>query len=160
MTVHWNRICCAVELDAPSRTAMEHAADLARRFEADLVLVHALPAIPRAASDVLVASRGVAAVEADEAIERLERWRREAERRSGRPVEARVVRGDPAARIVRLVEDLHCDLAVLGTHGRRGLSRLFAGSVAERVARLCERPVLVVRAAEDEGFAQEAALHG
>jgi nucleotide-binding universal stress UspA family protein len=37
------------------------------------------------------------------------------------------------------------DLVVIGTHGRRGLSRLFLGSVAEGVARLATTPVLLVR---------------
>ena len=37
------------------------------------------------------------------------------------------------------------DLIVIGTHGRRGLSRLFLGSVAEGVARVATKPVLLVR---------------
>jgi nucleotide-binding universal stress UspA family protein len=37
------------------------------------------------------------------------------------------------------------DLIVIGTHGRRGLSRLFIGSVAEGVARAASMPVLLVR---------------
>lgn len=38
------------------------------------------------------------------------------------------------------------DLIVIGTHGRRGLRRLFLGSVAEGVARTAEQLVLLVRA--------------
>jgi len=38
------------------------------------------------------------------------------------------------------------DLLVLGTHGRRGPSRWWLGSVAERVVRAAEVPVLVTRA--------------
>jgi nucleotide-binding universal stress UspA family protein len=37
------------------------------------------------------------------------------------------------------------DLIVIGTHGRRGLSRLFLGSVAEGVARAAATPVLLIR---------------
>ncbi|KVW93517.1 universal stress protein [Thiobacillus denitrificans] len=37
------------------------------------------------------------------------------------------------------------DLIVIGTHGRRGLARLFLGSVAEGVARVATKPVLLVR---------------
>ncbi len=37
------------------------------------------------------------------------------------------------------------DLLVLGTHGRRGISHLFLGSVAEHVARISPVPVLLVR---------------
>ncbi|BEP55546.1 universal stress protein [Variovorax sp. V118] len=40
-----------------------------------------------------------------------------------------------------------CDLVVMGTHGRRGLSRLALGSDADRVARSSPVPVLLVRGA-------------
>lgn len=40
----------------------------------------------------------------------------------------------------------HCDLIVMGTHGRRGFSRLALGSAAEGVARTSPVPVLLVRA--------------
>ena len=38
-----------------------------------------------------------------------------------------------------------CDLIVMGTHGRSGLSRVLAGSVAEEVLRKAACPVLVVK---------------
>lgn len=37
------------------------------------------------------------------------------------------------------------DLIVIGTHGRRGLSRLFLGSIAEGVVRVASQPVLLVK---------------
>jgi nucleotide-binding universal stress UspA family protein len=37
------------------------------------------------------------------------------------------------------------DLIVIGTHGRRGIRRFLLGSVAEGVARLASRPVLLIR---------------
>ncbi len=37
------------------------------------------------------------------------------------------------------------DLIVIGTHGRRGLSRLFVGSVAEGIVRVATKPVLLIR---------------
>jgi nucleotide-binding universal stress UspA family protein len=42
-------------------------------------------------------------------------------------------------------EAWQADLIVTGTHGRRGLSRVFLGSVAEGIARVATRPVLLVR---------------
>lgn len=36
------------------------------------------------------------------------------------------------------------DLIVVGTHGRRGLTRLFLGSVAEGIARVATKPVLLI----------------
>ena len=50
-----------------------------------------------------------------------------------------------AEEIAQLAGDLHADLIVVGTHGRRGVSRLLLGSVAEEVVRLASCPVLVMR---------------
>lgn len=46
--------------------------------------------------------------------------------------------------IIEAVNELRCDIVVMGTHGRHGLSRLVLGSVAEKVVRLSNVPVLTV----------------
>jgi hypothetical protein len=51
----------------------------------------------------------------------------------------------PAEEIAQLSADLDADLVVVGTHGRRGVSRMLMGSVAEGVVRLSPCTVLVVR---------------
>lgn len=40
----------------------------------------------------------------------------------------------------------NADLIIVGTHGRRGFRRLLLGSVAESLARISTKPVLLVRA--------------
>jgi nucleotide-binding universal stress UspA family protein len=50
--------------------------------------------------------------------------------------------------IVREARRWHADVIVMGTHGRRGLNRLFLGSDAERVLREATVPVLLVRSQE------------
>jgi nucleotide-binding universal stress UspA family protein len=52
---------------------------------------------------------------------------------------------DVGAGVIRLALQNGCDLIVMGTRGREGLSRVFLGSVAERVSRLAPVPVLLVR---------------
>jgi nucleotide-binding universal stress UspA family protein len=54
--------------------------------------------------------------------------------------------GDPGQEIVRVARDNHCDLIVMGTHGRTGLGRVLLGSVAEQVLRRASCPVLTVKA--------------
>jgi len=54
-----------------------------------------------------------------------------------------VVEGSPTRKIVEMAADF--DLVVIGTLGRSALSKLFMGSVAERVTRYAPCPVLVVR---------------
>ncbi len=51
----------------------------------------------------------------------------------------------PAHEIAQLAADVEADLVVVGTQGRRGISRLLLGSVAEAVVRLAPCPVYVVR---------------
>ena len=52
----------------------------------------------------------------------------------------------PAMGILSYADEHDIDLIVMGTHGRRGLDRLFIGSVAEEVVRLATCPVFTVRA--------------
>jgi nucleotide-binding universal stress UspA family protein len=47
--------------------------------------------------------------------------------------------------ILRIADEIRCDLIVLGTHGRTGVSRLLMGSVAEQIVRRAKCPVLTVR---------------
>ena len=56
----------------------------------------------------------------------------------------RVVAGDPGEVIVKMVEDEKIDLIVMGTHGRKGLSRTLFGSVAEYVVRNAPAPVFTI----------------
>jgi nucleotide-binding universal stress UspA family protein len=52
---------------------------------------------------------------------------------------------DVADVILRHAEQIHTDLLVMGTHGRRGVQRLVIGSVAERALRFSRCPVLLIR---------------
>jgi nucleotide-binding universal stress UspA family protein len=160
--IGWKKICCAVDFESPSRMAMEQAVDLAKRFDAELTLVHVLLPPLSAESDVLVSSRGIAAEEARRDEQRLAEWRAGAERRLGRPVRSRTLSGDPAGEIVSHVREERYDLVVVGTHGRTGVRRAVLGSVAERIARQSPCPVLVGHdeaAHEKEEIASEAALY-
>ena len=53
--------------------------------------------------------------------------------------------GDARDVILRTAEELTADLIVMGTHGRRGISRALLGSVAEMIVRTSPVPVLTVR---------------
>jgi len=69
-----------------------------------------------------------------------------------------VRRGAPAFALATLAEDVDADLLVVGTHGRRGVQRLWNGSVAERVLRLAPCPVLVARTTAAESTEIEPEL--
>jgi nucleotide-binding universal stress UspA family protein len=64
--------------------------------------------------------------------------------------EYHILVGSPAAEIVRFAKENKADLIVMSTHGRRGLSHLLMGSVAEAVVRQALCPVLTMKPAPRE----------
>lgn len=71
----------------------------------------------------------------------------DAARRAGVECTALTAYGQsPADEIVQAAQGRHCDLVFIASHGRRGLSRLIAGSVTQRVLACSPVPVMVYRA--------------
>jgi len=66
----------------------------------------------------------------------------------GQRVHTRLVTGLPAEAILHAADVEQADLIVMTTHGRSGLSRLWLGSVAAKVAQGAQVPVLLVRPQE------------
>ena len=143
--VAWTQIGCAVDFSAHSWAALVRAADLARRLDAQLTLVHVIP--PALDARLLGADR-VLDASSDRTLGKLDEWRGAAERAVGRAVRARFFTGSPIAELVRFAAGL--DLLVVGTRGPTGLGRLLLGSVAERVARDAPCPVMVVHERAEE----------
>lgn len=56
--------------------------------------------------------------------------------------------GDPVTEILKIIEETGPTFVAMGTHGRKGLSRMLIGSTAERIVRLSPAPVLTVHARE------------
>ena len=56
----------------------------------------------------------------------------------------RIVSGDPAAEILKLINSEGIDLVIMGTHGRKGLEHVMFGSVAENVVKKSPVPVLTI----------------
>ncbi len=147
-------VLVATDFSECSGAALTYGRALASRFGARLHVLHVIEVV--AAADV--AGIGVYASTAPDLYLQLEASAREqlhqlvsAADRELLQVRAATVTGDTPARAIgeyALAEDI--DLIVVGTHGRRGLSHLLLGSVAERVVRSAPCPVLTVRHPERE----------
>jgi nucleotide-binding universal stress UspA family protein len=68
-----------------------------------------------------------------------------ARRKTSRIGDVMLRTGDARDLILRACEEVHADLIVMGTHGRRGIRRALLGSVAESVVRTAPCPVLTIR---------------
>src|SRR5512140_1522598 len=117
--VEWKRILCPVDFSETARAAMETAIELASKFDAEIVLVHAYPIPGYTFPDgSAVASSRMLQELADEATRHLEEWRQLAVKAGAKRVSVETAVGDPAGEIVRLATELKADLVVMGTHGR------------------------------------------
>ena len=146
MNADWKRICCPIDFSDTARAAMEVAADLARRCEADLVLLHAYPIPGYTFPDGSVVPSTKMMQDLDTQAQRhLEEWRTIALQLGAPRVSTAKAVGEPAAEIVSFAKGNAIDLLVLGTHGRTGLEHALLGSIAERVVRRAACPVLTVR---------------
>ena len=129
--------------------ALNRAEELAAVFDGELLLVHVVPPTPVPQPTIEGALTPPFDVVAYEEQLRehyrasLEGLRKERLSHKTK-VRVRVVTGDPATEIVRLAKEEKSDLIVLPTHGRTGFSHLFFGSVAEKVVRHAECPVLTL----------------
>ncbi|TKX60997.1 universal stress protein [Halorubrum sp. ASP1] len=130
-----------------SDAAIEHAIDLADRYDARL---HALYVVDGAAYSSLEAGAEIV-VEALES-EGEEATTRVAEAAADAGVECvtSVTSGTAYRSIHNYVDDHDIDVVVMGTHGRKGIDRYLLGSVTERVVRTSDVPVLTVRQSTNE----------
>jgi nucleotide-binding universal stress UspA family protein len=63
----------------------------------------------------------------------------------GADVETHVLEGNPAIEITKFAADNDVDLIIMGTLGKSGIDRILLGSTAEKVIRIANCPVLVIK---------------
>lgn len=130
--------------------AARHGIALAKAFGASVVAVYASPPfetpagfefVPAPLLPVDVYEEGAKAA-AKRYLDEIEALAKEA----GVPCTTKHLRAlSPADAIVACAEGEHCDLIVIGSHGRGAVRQLLLGSVTTRVLALCKVPVLVHR---------------
>ncbi len=136
------RILFATDFTDPGLPAVAAAAEIARRRAARLTGLHAV-------EDALVVtppgSSGFAwPMPVGEELARTERRLATSLARFGASGTAVATAGPPALAILAAAATLAPELVVVGSHGRRGLRRLFHRNVAAAVAWRARSPVLVV----------------
>jgi nucleotide-binding universal stress UspA family protein len=137
--VKLNRILVAMDFSASSEAALRCGAMLAERLKGEAVLVHACEPSRRSRFGQ---TTGAASHRADRRIQKAvsASW-------ADQIVRDRIILpGNPVEVILDQAKSVRADLIVMGTHGRRGMSRLMLGSVAESVVRRAGCPVLTVKA--------------
>jgi nucleotide-binding universal stress UspA family protein len=143
----YQRILVPVDGSATSTRGLEQAIAMARLTGGRIRVLHVVDDLP-----VLTQGYGAFAAEALSMLQDAgKRTLAEAQRRvenAGVQVDTVLfesMAGRVCEHVARQAEEWKADLVVLGTHGRRGVRRLFLGSDAEQVLRTSAVPVLLVR---------------
>jgi len=136
------RILFPTDFSPASNAALPFALALARIYSSTLLVTHIIPPGPR-----LEVRFDRLPVQDDrvwgDARHKLDEWTRHSSIRDT-PCTQLLERGDLATVIPEMIGEHTVDLVVLGTHGRRGVSKLVLGSDAEKIYRSASCPVLTV----------------
>ncbi|HVN26930.1 MAG TPA: universal stress protein [Candidatus Binataceae bacterium] len=147
----FTKILAATDFSEDSNLALGFAEEVARRFGAEIVVLHVDQALPPvmaspeigpvmdvgAMTRIAEEQRMAAHRELDKVVNRL--------RDGGIKARPALKVGSPFLEIVQTAKADGADLIVMGTHGRTGLAHVLMGSVAERVVQKAHCPVLTIR---------------
>jgi universal stress protein A len=142
-------ILVPVDFSENSRRALDYASSLASRYGAAIDVIHVYSVPEFLPPDTLgvtgyPTSELVALVQGNAETE-LTKLTEEAARNGISIRRTRAEPGIPAQVILDAIKQDGYDLVVMGTQGRSGLAHVLLGSVAERVVRHADCPVLTVR---------------
>jgi nucleotide-binding universal stress UspA family protein len=143
-----SKILLPIDFSASSQAALEMAADLAKHFHAKLYLVNVIAMFPPSTvPDVIPEATFI------------QESRAFAERHLAKCKAALTARGvksnlsvevgnDVVGNIMEVVEREHIDMVIISTHGISGWHPLVFGSIAEKVVKLVQCPLLLLRSAK------------
>ena len=153
--VPFRKILVPTDFSEPARTGLDAAKLLARRDEAECVLIHVVTPVQTIPPSGPPTHSGI---EMSAVMEELEDGARRSldemvNEVASEGIRARslVVRGTPADEIAAAAEEEKADVVVIATHGWTGWRRFVFGSVAEKVVRLAPCPVLTIPAPVEKG---------
>jgi universal stress protein A len=151
-----NKILVPTDFSESAERALDYGAEMAARFRVPLLLLHvyANPVVAVPDGMVMMQPADVTAM-MSQLEQSLAQARQRAQALGVQEVHTWTMEGTAWDAIVRGATDHHCDLIVMGTHGRSGLAHLLMGSVAEKVVRHAECPVLTVTVREKKEKAAE-----
>jgi len=143
------RILVPHDFSETAQAALDYALDLAQKLGAGITVVHAYeypvlayPEGPALTADLMRQVQTAAGAALDAVVTK--------SRRPGIAIDSALRQGPPWSEVIAAAKEGKADLVVIGTHGRKGLSRALLGSVAEKVVRTAPCPVLTVHGPASE----------
>jgi len=153
------KILYATDLSKNSSYAFLYAADLARKHDAGIVILHAMEPIPPYAEAYAGMTDEKKRKQQEEIIEEINKrllgFCKKAEAHIGPPcvdlvTKILVSRGHAPEEILNAANEEGCDVIVLGTHGKGFLAHTFLGSVSSAVLQRTRKPVFIIPLPSEE----------
>ena len=145
-----SRILVPLDPDSRHEGSLEPAAVLARAFDASLELLSVVPTVATLAGEEAAASslmptaaQAILGLREEQAADHLLEHV-ETLRARGLGATSSIARGDPAAQILLAADRGGADMIILSTHRRMGLEAFWSKSVAPRVAKGTQKPLLLL----------------
>ena len=144
---HPRKIVVPVDFGVSTTAAVKTAAEIAKQYGTELCLLHIVPSLPALAADAYMPEerfveelRGGAERRLEEMVQKI----------SGQGLQATFTIAIGNDVVGNILHAIHCqkfDLIVLSTHGMSGWRPVVFGSIAEKVMKLAECTVLLLRSA-------------
>ncbi|QDT34063.1 universal stress protein [Thalassoglobus polymorphus] len=145
--IQLKRILVPTDFSDFSKRSIRYGCEFAKRFSAELHILNVVediyPIVPEPGIPTPITSEYLIGLK--ESSERLIETLPDSDQAEGLSITRSVVSGTPFLEIIRYARENKIDMIVIGTHGRSGLIHALMGSVAEKVVRKADCPVLTVR---------------
>ena len=144
------KILLPIDFSPSSQAALEMAADLAQRFQAELYLVNVIPEFPTTTIPDFIPEAAFLEQAREFADIHLAKCKAALVTRGVRSTFSVEVGNDVVGNIMEVVERERIDMVVISTHGISGWHPLVFGSIAEKVIKLAQCPLLLLHSAKPE----------
>lgn len=148
------RILVPVDFSPSSHAALDTATELAGKFHAEILLLHVIPAFPNVSIPDAFTEQAVVEQAEKVAEERFAVSKKALAAKSIKVSTSVEVGNDVAGAILDAAERENSDMIVISTHGLSGWYPMVFGSIAEKIIKLAQCPVLLLRTPKPETTAK------
>jgi len=144
------KILLPIDFSPSSQAALEMAADLAQHFKAELYLVNVIPEFPTTTIPDFIPETAFLENARKYAELHLAKCEAALEARGVKSTFSVEVGNDVVGNIMEVVDREHIDMIVISTHGISGWHPLVFGSIAEKIVKLAQCPLLLLHSVKPE----------
>jgi nucleotide-binding universal stress UspA family protein len=154
------KILYATDLSKNSSYAFYYAINIARKFGAKIIILHAIEPIPvHILAYAPELGERIENKDQKEAVGRIQNLLQEfcgkVEAQIGAPCLALINKsivhvGHPVEEILKAADEEDCDIIILGSHGKGFLKQTFLGSVSSAVLHRSKKPVFIIPLPSEE----------